>query len=107
MSASNRRDAANRKRIMTDEQIKFLKSFDFMRLGHAIEAGNWQAVAMATRRMALSAKNCELNEFERWFTGIRQCAMSHNRQEALSLMVLVTNKRVKYLNSLSQTDETR
>ena len=55
----------------TKEQIDFLKSLDFMRLGQALNREQWQAAAMTIRRLDMKAKEVELLDFERNFTGIR------------------------------------
>ena len=84
----------------TEEQIGFLKSLDFMRLGQSINHGQWQSAAMIVRRMDETAKKTGLNDFERQFTGLRQCINRKNVYEAKQIMALVVNKRAKYLNSL-------
>ena len=53
----------------TKEQIDFLKSLDFMKLGQAINRGQWQAAAMTMRRLDMKAKEAGMNDFERNFTG--------------------------------------
>lgn len=85
----------------TKEQIDFLKSLDFMRLGQAINRGQWQSAAMTVRRMDEKAKVAGINEFERNFTGIRQCINRKEQQEAKQIMAVVVNKRAKYLNEIS------
>ena len=82
----------------TEEQIDFLKSLDFMRLGQAINHGNWQSAAMIVRRLGASAQNAGFSDFERQFTGLRQCINRKNAYEAKQILALVVNKRAKYLN---------
>ncbi|MBR4027492.1 MAG: hypothetical protein IKJ01_08085 [Lachnospiraceae bacterium] len=84
----------------TEKQIKFLKSLDFMRLGQAINHAQWQSAAMIIRRMDLQAKDAGFTDFERLFTGIRQCINRKNAYEAKQLLALVVNKRAKYLNNI-------
>lgn len=86
---------------MTKEQISFFKSMDFMRLGQAINQGKWQAAAMTLRRMEKTAKECDMGEFNKWFAAIKQCVFSSDKAQALSIMTLVTNKRVQYLNKIN------
>ena len=85
----------------TKEQIEFLKSLDFMRLGQAINRGQWQAAAMTIRRLDIKAKDVNMNDFERNFTGIRQCINRREQQEAKQIMAVIVNKRAKYLNEIS------
>ena len=86
----------------TKEQIEFLKSLDFMRLGQAINRGQWQAAAMTIRRLDMRAKEVEMKEFERNFTGIRQCINRKDGNEAKQILALVINRRAKHLNTVSK-----
>ena len=85
----------------TKEQIEFLKSLDFMRLGQALNREQWQAAAMTIRRLDMKAKEVGMTEFERNFTGIRQCINRKDGNEAKQILAVVVNKRAKYLNSIS------
>ena len=85
----------------TKEQIDFLKSLDFMRLGQAINREQWQPAAMTIRRMDLKAKEVGFTEFERNFTGIRQCINRKEGNEAKQILAVVINRRAKYLNAIS------
>lgn len=89
----------------TQEQITFLKSLDFMRLGQAINRGQWQSAAMTIRRMDQKAKEVGLSEFEKNFTGIRQCINRKDIQEAKQIMAVVVNKRAKHLNHISSKEK--
>lgn len=85
----------------TKEQVAFFKSLDFMKLGQAVNRGQWQSAAMTVRRMDLRAKEIGLSEFERNFTGIRQCINRKDIQEAKQILAVVINKRAKYLNDIN------
>lgn len=86
----------------TKEQIEFLKSLDFMRLGQALNRGQWQSAAMAIRRLDMKAKEVQMNDFERNFTGIRQCINRKDSNEAKQILAVVVNKRAKHLNAISE-----
>ena len=86
----------------TKEQIEFLKSLDFMRLGQALNRGQWQSAAMTIRRMDTKAKEVQINDFERNFTGIRQCINRKDSNEAKQILAVVVNKRAKHLNAISE-----
>lgn len=86
----------------TSEQIEFLKSLDFMRLGQAINRGQWQAAAMTIRRLDMKAKEVGMNDFEKNFTGIRQCINRKDGNEAKQILAVVVNRRAKYLNALGE-----
>lgn len=86
----------------TKEQIEFLKSLDFMKLGQAVNRGQWQSAAMTIRRLDMKAKEADMNDFERNFTGIRQCINRKDANEAKQILAVVVNKRAKYLNLISE-----
>ena len=89
----------------TKEQIEFLKSLDFMRLGQSINREQWQSAAMTIRRMDMKAKEAGMTDFERNFTGIRQCINRKDGQEAKQILSVVVNKRAKHLNEWSKANE--
>ena len=91
--------------IYTKEQIDFLKSLDFMKLGQAINREQWQSAAMTIRRMDMKAKEAGMTDFERNFTGIRQCINRKDGQEAKQILSVVVNKRAKHLNEWSKANE--
>lgn len=86
----------------TEEQLKFLKSLDFMKLGQAINHEQWQSAAMIVRRLDACALDVGFADFERQFTGLRQCINRKNVYEAKQILALVVNKRAKYLNSIEK-----
>lgn len=88
--------------LYTGEQIEFLKSLDFMRLGQAINREQWQSAAMTVRRLDMKAKEVGMNDFERNFTGIRQCINRREGKEAKQILAVVVNKRAKHLNAISE-----
>ena len=89
----------------TNEQIEYLKSLDFMRLGQAINREQWQAAAMTIRRLDMKAKEVGMTDFERNFTGIRQCINRKDGNEAKQILAVVVNKRAKYLNEVGKQHE--
>ena len=89
----------------TEEQIEYLKSLDFMRLGQAINREQWQAAAMTIRRLDMKAKEVGMTDFERNFTGIRQCINRKDGNEAKQILAVVVNKRAKYLNEMGKQYE--
>ena len=87
------------------EQIDFFKSLDFMKLGQAINRGQWQAAAMIIRRLDMRAKEVEITEFEKNFTGIRQCINRRDGNEAKQILAIVINKRARHLNAISENEK--
>ena len=87
---------------MEQDVIKFIKGYDFMRLGQAITHQQWQAAAMIIRRMEMQAKKPELEGFARQFAGIRQAIMRKDGREAKQILALVTAKRVAMLKKIQE-----
>ena len=90
---------------MEQDVIKFIKGYDFMRLGQAISHQQWQAAAMIIRRMEMQAKKPELEGFARQFAGIRQAIMRKDGREAKQILALVTAKRVAMLKKIQEEEK--
>ena len=71
-----------------------------MKLGQAINRGQWQTAAMIERRMEKNAKDSGITGVQQQFTGLRQCINRKNTNEAKQVLALLVNKRVRYLNNL-------
>ncbi|MBQ9991702.1 MAG: hypothetical protein IJP31_12330 [Lachnospiraceae bacterium] len=89
----------------TDPKLEFYKSQDFMRLGQAISRKQWQSAAMIIRRMDTRAKEAGIAEFEKNFTGLRQCINRRDDREAKQILAMVVNKRAGYLNQQTKEEE--
>ena len=87
---------------MLEKKRTFIYSLDFMRLGQAINRGQWQSAAMTLQRMSRNAKDAEITDFDRQFAGIRQCINRKNANEAKQILALVIAKRVKMMNEFQQ-----
>ena len=89
---------------MEQDVKKFIKSYDFLRLGQAISHHQWQSAAMTIRRMEMQAKKPELEMFARQFTGIRQAIVRKDEREAKQILALVTTKRVRMLEQIMKEE---
>ena len=78
-------------------RLEFLKSYDFMKLGQAINHKNWQVAAMTIQRMQGRVQELGLEMFERQFTGIRQYILHKNDKQAKDILALVMAKRAQLL----------
>lgn len=90
---------------MIEKQKVFIHGLDFMRLGQAINRGQWQSAAMIIQRMDRMAKEAGIKDFERQFTGIRQCINRRNGNEAKQILALVITKRIKMIEQLKEYSE--
>lgn len=82
-------------------RLEFLKSYDFMKLGQAVNHRNWQVAAMTVQRMQNSVRELQLDMFERQLTGIRQCILHKNDKQAKDILALVMAKRAQLLKNMS------
>lgn len=87
-------------------QLNFLKSYDFMKLGQALDHKNWQIAAMTVQRMQKGAQEAELETFDRQFINIRQCIIHKQGKQAKDILALVTAKRAQLLNQYTAKNNT-
>lgn len=82
------------------ELEQFLKSYDFMRLGQAVNHGQWNGAQMKSSAMNRTAMKLGLMSWSRQLQGIRQAAAVKNREEANQLLSLIISRRVKLMELL-------
>lgn len=92
------------KRIQQDiqKEISFLRSYDFMKLGQAINHKNWQVAAMTVQRMQKTAQELELDAFVRQLTNIRQCVLHKQARQAKDILAVMMAKRAQMLNQRTE-----
>ena len=78
-------------------RLAFLQSYDFMKLGQAVNRRNWQVAAMTVQRMQSRIQELGLDIFERQFTGIRQCILHKQERQAKDILAQVMAKRARML----------
>ncbi len=86
---------------MEQQLENYIKSPNFMRIGQAINKGQWQSAAMISGRLSRQAKELGLDNFERNFTGLRQSINRKNTPDAKQNLAIIINKRVQLLNQLN------
>lgn len=84
------------------DRLEFLQSYDFMKLGQAINHRNWQAAAMTVQRMQSRIQALGLDVFERQFTGIRQCILHKQERQAKDILALVMARRAQMLKAQAE-----
>lgn len=84
------------------ELERFLRSYDFMRLGQGINHGQWNAAQMRSAGMNRMAMKLGLVSWSRQLQGIRQAAAAKNGEEAKQLLALIISRRVKLMETLEQ-----
>ncbi len=85
------------------KNLIFLKSYDFMKLGQAIEHGNWQMAAMTSQRMQKTAQELEMDMFVRQLANIRQCIMHKQGKAAKDILALMVARRTQMLNDIEKS----
>lgn len=76
---------------------EYLKSKDFMKLGQAIEHGNWQVAGMTAQRMQKNAKEAGISDFDRQLIMIKQCIAGRKKTEAQNVLAAMVSKRVQMM----------
>ena len=75
----------------------FLESYDFMKLGQAIQRGQWNSVMMTLRRLDVAAKNLKIDSLARQLSGLRLAAAARETAQAKQILALLVAKRVQLL----------
>lgn len=83
---------------MSEDILAFLESYDFMKLGQALNCENWQAAMMTLQRMQKKTQEINLDIFERQFMNIRQCIVHKQGKSAKDILAFVMAKRAQLLN---------
>ncbi len=83
-----------------EELRKFINSYEFMRLGQAVQNSRWESAMMSIRRMTIQAQKLGLTCFERQFTGLRQNIARKDKQETKNILSLVIVKRIQIQDAL-------
>jgi hypothetical protein len=84
---------------MTDGQLEFIKSYDFMRLGQAINHESWAAAGMAAQRMRMKAEELELADFSRLLQNLKLAVARREKKSCLDILAQITAKRVQLLKN--------
>lgn len=85
------------------ELLTFLESYDFMKLGQAINRGQWDSAMMTLRRMDQKVKKLGIREFEQPMKGLRLAVSGRNELQAKQILAMVVAKRVRMWEALRQT----
>lgn len=83
---------------MSEDVLIFLRSYDFMKLGQALNRENWQIAMMTLQRMQKKTQELEFHVFDRQFMNIRQCIVHKQGKSAKDILALMMAKRAQLLN---------
>ena len=91
----------------TEERLKelltFLESYDFMKLGQAVNRGQWDSAMMTFRRMDQKVKKLGMKEFEQPMKGLRLAVSGGNELQAKQILAKLVAKRVRMREVLRST----
>lgn len=76
---------------------ELMHSYTFLQLGQAISHDNRQAASMALRRLENACREAGFDEWKIQLAGLRGAIAGGNKQEALQILTIITNKRVQWL----------
>lgn len=86
-----------------EELLAFLESCDFMKLGQAVNRGQWDSAMMTLRRMDQKVKKLGIKEFEQPMKGLRLALSGRNELQTKQILAMVVAKRVRMREMLRQT----
>lgn len=84
-----------------EKLLRFIKGYDFMRLGQSVNSGRFESAMMSIRRMSQQAESLGLDCFQRQFTGLRQAIARKDIQETKNILSLVIVRRIQIQNVFS------
>lgn len=87
---------------LTEEQITFLKGYDFMRIGHAISMNNWTNAGMAVFRVQKKCAELNLDDLEKNFKNLKLCIAHKDKRSSQDILAVIVSKRVRLLNSINK-----
>ena len=102
-----RKEAPSAERELAEyltELTAFLESYDFMKLGQALQKEQWNSVMMILRRMDLTMKKLQTDSFARQVTGLRMAASARERTQAKQILSLMVARRVQLLKILKESE---
>lgn len=88
----------------TEAELSFLQSYDFVKLGQAVNHQNWQVAAMTVQRMQKNAQELGFDTFVRQLANIRQCVLHKQARQAKDVMAVMMAKRAQMLNQRMQQE---
>ena len=75
-----------------------------MKLGQAIEHGNWQVAGMTAKKLQDNAVLSGVTDFDRSLVMLKQCIAGRKKTEALNALAGVVAKRVSMINALDKKE---
>lgn len=91
-----------------EEYLKKLRAFlegqDFLKLGYALNGGQWDLAMLRINKMRTKTKELGITCFDHHFGLIRGAVLRRSRTEALQILTRITAKRVALRNILGKAD---
>ncbi len=80
----------------------FLEGYDFMKLGQAINRGQWNSAMMILQRMDASVQRLGIRCMIQPLKGVRMSVLGRNGQQAKQALSALVAKRVGLMNGLKK-----
>lgn len=85
----------------TEQEWKdFLQSYDFMKVGQAINREQWEIAMMTVSRLERNSRKPGLEAMNRNLKELRNAILAKNTNTAKNLLAMVIQKRVQMLKHL-------
>jgi len=88
--------------IDQEKIISFLESYDFMKLGQAINRGQWNSAMMILQRLDRSVQELEISVMVQPLKGIRLAILGRNTIQAKQALSLLVGKRVALIKQMKE-----
>ncbi len=88
--------------MSTEELISFLESYDFMKLGRAIDRGQFSSAMMILQRMDATVQRLGIRCMVQPLKGVRSSVIGRNSQQAKQALALLVARRVSLLKSIKE-----
>ncbi len=80
----------------------FLEGYDFMKLGQAVNRGQWSSAMMILQRMDAAVQRLGIQCMVQPLKGVRSSVLGRNSQQAKQALALLVARRVSLLKSIKE-----
>lgn len=82
----------------------FLEGYDFMKLGQAINRGQWNSAMMILQRMDASVQKLGIRCMIQSMKGVRMSVLGRNVKQAKQALATLVGKRVELIKCMKEWD---
>ncbi len=85
-----------------EELYSFLEGYDFMKLGRAIDRGQWSSAMMILQRMDAAVQRFGIRSMVQPLKGVRLAVLGRNGQQAKQALAALVGKRVGLIKRMKE-----